>query len=230
MPINQLLKRMKQYPYLNFHTHHLTNMENTIEILNTNDTISDNSLQAMGLHPWCLADEMTANAQFAQLKAKVMTYPILLFAIGETGLDKLCSTNWGLQNRVFRQHITLSEQVKKPLIIHCVRAHQEILAIHKVAKPKMPWILHGFDKNVELAFQMYQHGFRFSLGATLLHPTKNWSAFFEKIPLTHIFLETDDRQDITIQTIYAAAATWANVDIETLRKQIFQNFELVSQA
>ncbi len=220
---------MCQYPYLNFHTHHLTNTTYTIEIFNVKDAIPSQCVHAIGLHPWYLVDEMTANAQFVQLKASVMTPSKLLFAVGETGLDKLCTTNWALQNRVFQQHIALSEQVKKPLIIHCVRAHQEILAIYKATQPKMPWLLHGFDKSVELAVQMYQHGFRFSLGAALLHPTKKWSAFFEKIPLTHIFLETDDRQDITIQTIYAAAARWANIDIETLQKQIFQNFELLSK-
>jgi TatD DNase family protein len=218
---------LKNFPCLNFHTHCPILSNEIVEIINYSLIAcikNTESTHSIGLHPWYIKDEKNALVQIFEINNYIEKNPPKLFAIGETGLDKLCDTPLALQKMVFEQHIRWSEHYKKPLIIHCVRAHQEILAFRKATRPTTPWVLHGFDKNVELAVQLYRHGFQFSLGAALLHPQKNWSSFFQYIPLTHIFLETDDRADITIEAMYEAAAKWANVEVEVLKKQVFENY------
>jgi TatD DNase family protein len=223
---------LKTFPYLNFHTHPSIFEPKTLEITNyiepecIKNTLSAHSI---GLHPWYIGDAANLPLQIISINNYLAKKPEQLVAIGETGLDKLCNISFDTQKKVFQQHITWSEQYQKPLIIHCVRAYQEVLAFRKIAKPTMPWVLHGFDKNVELAIQLYRHEFRFSLGAALLHPQKNWATFFQHIPLTHIFLETDDRTDISIYQIYKAAAKWASIDEKMLKQQVFENYLGISK-
>ena len=49
--------------------------------------------------------------------------------IGECGLDKVWGPTLDIQEASFRRHIELSEKHQKPLIIHCVKAYNEIIAI-----------------------------------------------------------------------------------------------------
>jgi TatD DNase family protein len=69
------------------------------------------------------------------------------FALGECGLDKITASDFELQKVVFKKQIQLSEKHQKPLIIHCVKAHQELIEIKKELKPKQVWIFHGFNTN-----------------------------------------------------------------------------------
>ena len=55
-------------------------------------------------------------------------------ALGECGLDKKVQTPLDLQQEVFERQLTLAEKYKKPVIIHCVAAFQELIAIKKKLK------------------------------------------------------------------------------------------------
>ena len=79
-------------------------------------------------------------------------------AIGEAGFDKLRGPSPELQRKVFEEQVAISEELKKPVVIHCVRAWDELLAVHKKLKPKMPWLIHGFRGNTELAAQLLSKG------------------------------------------------------------------------
>ena len=70
-----------------------------------------------GIHPWY--SEESEN-QMSYLK-EIVGDPRIV-AIGETGLDKLKGPSYDIQIPVFKEHIVLSEKLKKPIIIHCVKA------------------------------------------------------------------------------------------------------------
>ena len=55
---------------------------------------------------------------------------------------------------VFREHVKLSEMLRKPLIVHCVKAVDELLAIRKEMGVTHPWVLHGYRGGPEQAEQL----------------------------------------------------------------------------
>lgn len=56
-------------------------------------------------------------------------WPSICLAIGEAGLDKLASADILLQKEVLIRQILLSESVGKPLVIHCVKAFNELIEL-----------------------------------------------------------------------------------------------------
>ena len=83
---------------------------------------------SIGLHPWDInridANEaMTIVARYASLPSVV--------AIGETGIDLPKGGALHQQIDIFMQHVEISDRLGKPLIIHCVKAHDIISEIRK---------------------------------------------------------------------------------------------------
>ena len=133
----------------NIHTH--KSQTGVFEIFNQfpNNFIDQNQFYSLGIHPWFIDNEkLTEELEFIESKKEDFYF----LAIGECGLDKLTSTNFDLQIKVFRQQIELAIHLKKPLIIHCVRAYQEVIAILKDYHLTIPIIFHGFNKNSILSF------------------------------------------------------------------------------
>lgn len=113
---------------------------------------------SVGVHPWH-AD----TGDVAAVRRMALDDPRVV-AIGECGLDRFRGPSLEVQQRVFEQQIRLSEELGLPLIIHCVRAFAELIALRLKYKPAQPWIIHGFRGKPELAAQLVRHGFYLSLG------------------------------------------------------------------
>lgn len=185
------------------------------------DRVPTGVYHALGLHPWFIS-AATWKKDFELLVQHINP---LTVAIGECGMDKVCDTPLELQEQVFCEHMHLANELGKPLIIHCVRAYNEVLAILKSQHNKVPVIFHGFNKGKELALQILQNGYYISFGADLakdkLHET------FSTLPLDRVFLETDDQHAVSIETIYNIAATIKNVDLLSFSLQLQKNVETV---
>jgi TatD DNase family protein len=164
--------------------------------------------------------EKNAVSQLQQLEILLRINAIN--AIGEAGFDTMRGADMELQERIFEKVITLSEHYQKPLIIHCVKAWDKLLALHKNRKIKQTWIVHGFHGNYELALQLIKRNMALSFGCKLLNDTKLQSVF-SKIPIDSLFLETDDTK-MNIVDIYRTAATIREIDVETLRNRLFETF------
>lgn len=193
-----------------------------------NDGVADlqpaNRYFSAGLHPWFveMQDIDSALAKLTSLR----DHPRLL-AIGECGLDKTVETELPRQMALFERHIALAERWQKPLIIHCVRAFNELLQSKKQNRPAQPWIIHGFNNNPALAEQLLRHGCYLSLGKALLQNKSNAVRTLADMPLDRLFLETDAAVDISIGAIYSAAAKITGWTLASLRQQIFSNFNRV---
>ena len=98
---------------------------------------------SIGIHPWQLT-EANAESQWEALKASVNDPRII--AIGEAGLDKLKGASIPLQTSVFQQEIALSESLSLPMVIHCVRAFNELIQIRKASKAKKSWIMYWYER------------------------------------------------------------------------------------
>lgn len=209
--------------YINFHTHTPNATGDVLSIVSLYEDfnrIHELTHCSVGLHPWYLND---IEARWRQLQT-VVSLPNVI-AIGECGLDKITDTDWQLQLKAFTRQIELAQQLHKPLIIHCVRAYEEVVYLLQERKVSVPVIFHGFNKSPELAAQLTRQGYYLSFGAGLLKGGQS-AATFKTVALDHIFLETDDTPH-NIKSIYWMAAEIRQTSEEELILQLQQNFKTV---
>lgn len=213
-------------PYIDIHTH--SSIAPTEQIFSlSNVIISKNYLFphpcSLGIHPWYI--ERDATAQFDALHQYGKKEQV--WAIGECGLDKLCDTEWALQETVFRRQIAYANHIRKPLIIHCVRAYQECLQILQDENVQVPVLFHGFNKTPELARQILRHGYFISLGGEFLAGKKD--DLIRTLPLDKIFLETDEKS-INIIDIYTYFCRVLKIEERLLKERLYQNFKNIFKA
>lgn len=116
---------------------------------------------SVGIHPW---DSGQVTEQVMDNLRREAAAPEVL-AIGECGLDMLRGASLERQIELMKAHIQLSEQLHKPLIVHCVRAMHHLLKLRRDTHATMPWVIHGFRGNPETARQLIRAGCYISLGA-----------------------------------------------------------------
>ena len=172
-----------------------------------------------GIHPWFLNEEN--HKQLINSVENTVIQPEII-AIGEAGFDRLRGPSPELQRTAFEEQIIISEKISKPIVIHCVRAWDELLAVYKKLKPKMPWLIHGFRGNVDLASQLLSKGFYLSFWFDfILRPESK--ELLKQLPADRIFLETDGA-DVDIKSIYNKVATDLDLSVDELKSIILKNF------
>jgi TatD DNase family protein len=172
-----------------------------------------------GIHPWHL-NKATINRLIANVQSVVSSHNLV--AVGEAGFDKIRGPAIDLQERAFQEQVLISEEIRKPLFIHCVRAWDELLPAHKRMRPKMPWLIHGFRGNVELAMQLIAKKMYLSFWFDFIIRPES-SKLLRSLPKSRIFLETDGA-DIDIRTIYNKVACDLDMGVEELKSVILANF------
>ena len=210
-------------PFINIHTHTLKSGDNLLQIVNLNleTPCPEQGYYNYGIHPWAL-DNTDFQIDEALNKLKENLQQSQVVALGEAGLDKF-HADFERQMKVFERQIVLSENLKKPMILHDVKSHNEIIALRKKHKAKQPWILHGFNGTEQDIQQLTGQGLYLSVGESLLHSERKITKSLKYIPLYMLFLETDMAK-IGIEMIYDTAANLLEMDINALRAQIFSNF------
>lgn len=205
--------------FLDIHTHKSPPATDRaiVNVLKNFASIPETGWYSAGLHPWYLNND-SLDTEMEQLEKALLQTNLL--AIGECGLDKVCNTDYSLQQNAFRKQVQLANRLHKPLIIHCVKAFDDVLKILKEEAVSSPVIFHGFNKSPELAGQILKAGYHLSFGRHLSQPVT--AAVFNSIPLNHLFLETD-AANIGIGEIYIMAAAIKNISVTALEEQIADN-------
>ena len=213
-------------PFVDIHTHKAETNVDLIQIVNLEleAPCPEQGYYSYGIHPWALDRADFQEEKPMQLLKERLQSPNVI-ALGEAGLDKF-HADFERQIKVFERQIVLSENLKKPMILHDVKSHNEIIALRKKHKAKQPWILHGFNGTEQDIKQLTGQGLYLSVGESLLHPERRICKSLKNIPLDLLFLETD-MADIGIEKIYETAARLLEIDIITLQRQIFANFARV---
>jgi TatD DNase family protein len=196
-----------------------------IENLMAHETILpvdlSNTVFSLGIHPWFLNKSNHKNLLNIIYDSAGRSE---LIAIGEAGFDKLRGPEPDLQREVFEEQVRIAGAHSKPLIIHCVKAWEELLASHKKLKPKTPWLIHGFRGNKELADQLLSKGMYLSFWYDFVIRPES-SKLLKSWPTNRIFLETDGA-DIDIREIYRKVAIDLDITIDELKVIISNNFNL----
>lgn len=175
---------------------------------------------SIGVHPWDAAnfDEQSLK----ELKTKATNKNCL--AIGEIGLDKTLGPSLSVQIDAFTIQAQLADELKLPVILHCVRSWNEVQKIKKQLKPNSPWIFHGFSK-VKLLDQVIESGCFISIGAAILS-NRSLRASIDQIPMEKLLLETDDK-DLPIEMIYQEVAFLKKMEMKLIEEQIEKNFKTI---
>ena len=147
-------------------------------------------------------------------------------AIGECGLDKLSKVDFELQEEVFIEQIKIANHIQKPLIVHCVKAFNELINCLNLNDNTVPVIVHGFNNNENIARILVNQGVYFSFGKALLGYESNAAKAIKNVGRKNFFLETDDA-DISIKYIYKKASELLGIDEEIIKQQLQGNFEKV---
>ena len=203
----------------NFHTHHIDDVPCLLsaDVHHWQEAYPEHVALSVGLHPWSISSDWQET--FSLVRAAAMDERV--WAIGECGLDKARGAALSLQIEAFRAHALLAEEVHKPLLLHCVKAYDELLAVrrevetlcHQRSVVPQPWVLHGFRGKPEQAEQLMAKGLLFSFGHH--YHVETLRLAYASSCFNPFFLETDDLR-LSVRQIYDQAARHLDVDVARL--------------
>ena len=210
--------------FFNLHTHQHTQNTDVLELVNQYPQEFDARIPnySIGIHPLFI-DESRLESDFEIINQKLALTECL--AIGECGLDKRSETSFAIQQTVFEKQLLLAQKYKKPVVIHCVAAFQELIAIKKRLHITVPMIIHGFSKKESVAQQLIENGFYISFGKNLLRLEELKSVFLS-IPNHRFFLETDTSEH-SIAEVYALAAKYKTLELKQVQEIVNTNYQTV---
>ena len=210
--------------FINLHTHTFSNLSDVMEVVNQYPWEFDASIPSysIGIHPWYI-DENRLETDLETIKQKLQLDKCL--ALGECGLDKRIEIPLELQISVFKQQLELVKETQKPIVLHCVAAYDEVIAIKKEMKMENPMIIHGFSKNEKVAQSLLKNGFYLSFGKYLLR-NPDLEKVFTFAPENQILLETDTIEE-SIYQVYKKAAFIKGISIEEMKAIVFANFSRI---
>ncbi|WP_297089675.1 TatD family hydrolase [uncultured Draconibacterium sp.] len=223
---------MSSIPYIDIHTHPYRKETNTVTVQNIFPgdgfaAFSGRNFYSVGLHPWHIGTK-EANNEALQMVEEALEFDHVIF-VGEAGLDKINGGDFIEQLRVFEAQAVMAEEYQYPLIIHCVKALNEVVALRHKMNPVMPWILHAYNGSLEITKQLVSKGFLFSFGQSLFRENSKALDSFNYLPLDKIFLETDEL-DLEVSSIYERAAKLKNINLEDLKRSIWKNFNQIENS
>ena len=168
---------------------------------------------AVGLHPSHLVEqdvEYKENEEIVKYKSKPEEFDYDFYlnlaknkkvvGIGECGLDYFRTSDESFkekQKEVFINHLELAKEVKKPIIIHCRNAHDDLLKIRHLAVKPPSGVMHFFTGNLEQAKEYIDLGFYISFSGVITFPplrragANAYNDVIKNIPLEKIIIETD---------------------------------------
>lgn len=211
--------------YIDIHTHDsrpvpgVFTVENIMAHENRDPEAINARVFTAGIHPWYL-DENNSSSLLAYIRG-IASSPDLI-AFGEAGFDKLRGPSHEIQLAVFAEQVKIAGEFGKPLVIHCVKAWNELQEAHRDLKPETPWLVHGFRGKKELALQLIRRGMYISFWFDFVVRPES-TGLVKSIPPERIFLETDGA-DADIKDIYSKVSADLGLGVDKLKEQLSDNY------
>lgn len=214
-------------PYVDFHTHRRSG--DALEILNVEALDAGAVARAcqqeqpfsLGVHPWRAAENPERlNEAFERIERVVSGGRTV--AIGECGLDWAVEVDRKLQAEVFERQFALAKRYNLPIILHCVRAFEEVMQTLRVRKIRRA-VFHSFVGSPQQAERVVREGYFCSFSPRSLMSSRTCEAIRQIAP-SALLIERDESAE-SIVSIYERIAELRNCSIEELRKLVFENYK-----
>lgn len=160
-------------------------------------------------------------------------------AIGECGLDyyRLNYETKEKQTQALVRQIELAHEVKKPLMIHCREAFDDLIGVleaHHGLLSGEPGVIHFFTGTKDEARRLAGLGFGFTFGGVITF-ARNYDEVVKFLPLDRILSETDApyvtpvpyrgerNEPAYVVEIVKRLAELRNLSLEEMAEKIFEN-------
>ena len=145
---------------------------------------------SVGLHPWWLDKQTKHSKSVLDRLAQYLEHPRCV-GIGECGLDALKSPPLTQQIHALRQQLEVACDTQQPVILHCVKAHNELLQLLNIF-PNIQGVIHGFSGSTELAQTYWSKGLCMGIGGTITYErAQKTIRAIQSLPDDALLLETD---------------------------------------
>jgi TatD DNase family protein len=204
-------------PFVDIHTHNQSR-SNHIKVVSY--FLGDNIDKVegpicIGVHPWY------SDISSSDLESRFAPYLGRIVAIGEIGLDRAIQIPIKKQVDLFVSQLNIAQKHQLPVVIHCVKAYSDILAIIPKYK-ELTYIFHGFYTNEHILSNLLSYNSYFSVGIRELERPRG-AALIKSISINRLFLETDE-SSTNIEEVYNAASMATGIEITELREQLYCNY------
>jgi TatD DNase family protein len=205
-------------------------------------------IASFGYHPWYVRERS------ANWKTNLVKFlDSIPSAVGEIGLDKwIKDPDFAAQEETFVWQLRLAAEKNLPVSIHCLQAWGKLLEhLQNNPRPSCGFVLHSFGGPREMIEPLAKLGAYFSLPGYFAHERKERQReTFKHVPRERLLIETDapdqslpeERVEFplpnsengkpvnhpaNLPAIYRFATELLNEPIESLAKQIEENFQRV---
>ncbi len=166
-----------------------TSYKESVKVVEIAEKHPTNTYATVGLHPLYLQEEW-----FEEDKYLALAESKQVVAIGETGLDyKYIEKDEALQRqqkRVFREHLALAKKTNLPVVIHCRRAHEEMISfLKKTDDYGGKGVLHSFTGKKRDVKEYLDLGLFLGINGIIFK--MDIDKALREIPLERMLLETD---------------------------------------
>jgi TatD DNase family protein len=144
---------------------------------------------ALGLHPYFLSNHEMSHLDTLE---QMIINPSPA-AIGEIGLDyMLDQSGFNKQLELFSAQLSMAKQHSLPVVVHCRKAHDQLLKLVKAEALTTGGFIHGFSGSKQQAGRYLDAGFTLGLGGALTHQrAKAMHKLVAYLPDNGFVLETD---------------------------------------
>lgn len=214
-------------PYVDFHTHRRSG--DALEILSVDPldeaqfamAIESGQPFSVGVHPWHAAENPEQlNEAFERMESVVSGGRTV--AIGECGLDWAVEVDRKLQAEVFERQLDLAKRYNLPIILHCVRAFEEVMQTLRVRKIRRA-VFHSFVGSIQQAERVVREGYFCSFSPRSLASPRTREVI-KAIAPSAMLVERDECE-CSIEEVYEAVATLRKCSVEELREIVFDNYK-----
>lgn len=143
----------------------------------------------VGIHPWYIDEHDQRDLD--RLEEFMRAAPERCVGIGECGLDRLRGS-FEQQMPWFDAQIRIAAEYQQALVIHSVKAHDEVVEALKAAAWHGKALVHGFSGSYEQAVKLLDLGCMLGVGGVITHSKggKTRDAL-ARVPASALVLETD---------------------------------------
>ncbi len=149
----------------------------------------------LGVHPQLLPelDPRSDDRRLAELESALARGGAV--GVGECGLDAPSVEAGAPMDRqvaVLRAHLALARRFRLPVLLHCLRAHEPMLALLREAPLPAGGVLHSFSGSADQVRAYLRHGLHFSFaGPVTYERARKPLDAARAVPRERLLLETD---------------------------------------